>query len=174
MLRASAVADAARLHVEHRVFVELADRRAVRALHVVRENLELRLRVDLRVVREQQRLVRLLRVRLLRVLTDDDLAVEDRAGLAGQDALVELVARAVRHRVVDRRVRVDERVAAGHIQAVERAFRALARQRRRSMSLRAMRPPSVTACDRNVAARSTRANIVARWNVVGCSRWNLT
>ena len=88
--------DAARAQVEHRVFVELADRRAVRALHVVGEDLELRLGVDLRVVGEQQRLVGLLRVGLLRVLPDDDLAVEDGARPAGQDALVDLVARAVR------------------------------------------------------------------------------
>ena len=36
--------------IEQRVLVELADGRAVRALHVVGEDLELRLRVDLRVV----------------------------------------------------------------------------------------------------------------------------
>src|SRR6476619_3217129 len=88
-----AEADAARAQVEQRVVVELTDRRSMRALHVVGEDLELRLRVDLGVVGQEQRLVRLLRVGLLRVLPDDDLAVEHRARLAGQDALVELVAR---------------------------------------------------------------------------------
>jgi hypothetical protein len=70
---------AARPQVEQRVLVELPDRRPVRALHVVGEDLELRLGVDRRVVGEQQRLVRLLRVGLLRVLPDDDLAVEHAA-----------------------------------------------------------------------------------------------
>src|SRR5207244_4356283 len=39
-----------RAQIEDRVFVELSDRRPVRALHVVGKNLELRLRVDRRVV----------------------------------------------------------------------------------------------------------------------------
>ena len=125
-IRASIVGDAARAQIEHRVLVELPDRRAMRALHVVGEDLELRLRVDLRLVGQEQRLVGLLRVGLLRVLPDDDLAVEDGARAAGQDALVELVARAMRLRVVDRRVRVDERIAVGDIQPVQRALGALA------------------------------------------------
>ena len=79
MSRASCVGEAAGAQVEHRVVVELPDRRAVRALHVVGEDLELRLGVDLRVVGEQQRAVGLLGVGLLRVRPDDDLAVEHRA-----------------------------------------------------------------------------------------------
>ena len=55
MSRASRQVEAARVQVEDRVLVELADRRAVRALHVVGEDLELRLGVDLRVVGQQQR-----------------------------------------------------------------------------------------------------------------------
>ena len=99
---------AARLQVEQRVFVELADGGAVGALHVVGEDLELRVGVDLRVVREQQRPIGLLGVGLLRVGTHEDAAVEHRLRLAGQDALVELVAGAVRRGVVDRGVVVDE------------------------------------------------------------------
>ena len=99
---------AARPQVEQRLVVELADRGAVRALDVVGEDLELRLGVDLRVVREQQRPVGLLGVGLLRVGPDDDLAVEDAARAIVQDALVDLAAAAVRLRVVDRRVVVDE------------------------------------------------------------------
>ncbi len=112
--------------VEHRLVVELADRRAVRALHIVRENLELRIRVDGGVVRQQQRAIGLLRVRFLRVDPDDDAAVEDAATLAGQDALVEFVARAVRHRVVERGVRVHQALAVDEIHAVHRAVGALA------------------------------------------------
>src|SRR5690242_1801745 len=59
--------DAAALEVEQRRLVEPADRRAVRALHVVGEDLELRLRVDLRLLGEEQGVVRLLPVRLLRL-----------------------------------------------------------------------------------------------------------
>ena len=49
----------------------------MRALHVVRKDLELRLGVDPRILREQQRVVGLLAVRLLRDRMDVDLAVED-------------------------------------------------------------------------------------------------
>ena len=73
------VGQAAGAQIEDRVVVELADRRAVRALHVVGEDLELRLGVDGRAVGQQQRAVGLLGVGLLRVLPDDDLAVEHRA-----------------------------------------------------------------------------------------------
>ncbi len=102
------LAEAPRPQVEDRLVVHLADGGAVRALDVVGEDLELRLGVDLRVVGQQQRLVRLLRVGLLRVGPDDDLAVEDRRGAIGEDALVDLAAVAVRLRVIDRRVVVDE------------------------------------------------------------------
>ena len=124
MSRASAYGQAAGAQVEDRLVVELADRRAVRALHVVGEDLELRLGVDRRAVGQEQRAVRLLGVGLLRVLPDDDLAVEHRARRAAQDALVDLVAAAVRLRVVDRRVVVDQPVAVGEIEAVERAVAA--------------------------------------------------
>src|SRR5262245_8902211 len=65
--------------VEQRRLVESADRGAVRASNVVRVDLELGARVDDRAVREDEVLVRLLRVRLLRVLPHDDPAVEDGA-----------------------------------------------------------------------------------------------
>ena len=129
MSRASIRRQAARLQIEQRLFVELADRRAVGALHVVGEDLELRVRVDLRVVGQQQRAVGLLRVGLLRVVPDDDPAVEHRLRLAGEDALVELVAGAVRHRVIDRGVVVDQLLAVGEIHAVHRAVGAFALQR---------------------------------------------
>ena len=118
--------ESSRPQIEDRVLVELTDRRAVRALHVVGEDLELRLRVDLRIVGEQQRLVRLLGVGLLRVGPHDDLAVEDGAGVPAQDPFVQLVAAAVRLGVVDRRVIVDQPPAVREIQAVQRAVAALA------------------------------------------------
>ncbi len=112
----------ARAQVEQRVGIELADRRAVGTLDIVSEDLELRFRVDLCVLREQQRFVRLLRVGLLRVNRHDDLAVEHRAGAVIEDALVQLVAVAVRLRVEDGRVVVDETSAVDQIEPVERAL----------------------------------------------------
>ena len=105
----------------------------MRALHVVGKDLELRLGVDRRVVGEQQRPVGLLGVGLLRVLTNDDLAVEHRARLAAENALVDLVARAVRLRVIDGGVIVDQAIAIGQIQAVQRALGALAVENRRDV-----------------------------------------
>ena len=166
MLRASSSADAARAQVEHRVLVELADRRAVRALHVVGEDLELRLRVDLRVVGQQQRLVRLLRVGLLRVLADDDLAVEDRARTcppgcpcrprgSGNAASRDRSSCACR-RACRRRRRTGRSACT----------RRLRRRAPPMMSLRAIRPPNVSACDVNVLARCRRTATCARWNAV--------
>ena len=102
----------------------------MRALDVVGEDLQLGLRVDLRVLGEQQRLVGLLGVGLLGVDGDDDLAVEDGAGLPVQDPLVELVARAVRLRVVDRRVVVDQPAPVRQIETVERALHPFAVEQR--------------------------------------------
>ena len=70
--------DAARLHVEQRARVEFADRRAVRALHVVGEDLQLGLQIHRRGALEQQPAQRLLAVGLLRIARD-----LDRGGEAG-------------------------------------------------------------------------------------------
>ena len=85
----------------------------MRASHVVGIDLQLGLGVDGRVFGQYQVLVRLLGVGFLRVLTDEDLAVEDRVRLARQNALIELVARAVRFCVIDRGVRIPEGLVVG-------------------------------------------------------------
>ena len=59
----------------------------------------------------------------------DDLAVEDRARLIREDALVHLVAAAMRHRVVDGRVVVDQLRAAADVEAIQRAVDAFAVER---------------------------------------------
>src|SRR3712207_8863140 len=59
-----------------------------------------RLGVDARLRREQQVLVALEGVRLLRVRVDEDAPVEDGARAAVEDSLVVLVAPAARHEVV--------------------------------------------------------------------------
>src|SRR4051812_47686892 len=65
-LARGACIDPTALHVEERRLVQTTDGRAVRALHVVGEDLELRLRIDLRLLGEEQGVVRLLAVGLLR------------------------------------------------------------------------------------------------------------
>ncbi len=50
-------------------------------------------------------------------------------GAAAEDALVDLVARAVRFRVIDRRVIVDQAIAVGEIEAVQRDLRPFAVER---------------------------------------------
>ena len=122
------VAQPARAEIEERLIVELTHGRAVRALDVVGENLELRLRVDLRILREQQRAVGLLGVGLLSVRSDDDLAVEDAARAIRQDAFVDLAAAAVRPSVIDRRVVVDEPLRVSDVESVQRALDTLAVQ----------------------------------------------
>src|SRR5438105_2736936 len=93
----------------------------MRALDVVSEDLQLRLGVDLCILRQEQRLVRLLRVGLLGIGAHDNLAVEDRAGVIREDPLVDLATAAVRLRVIDDGVVVDEPLPVAEIQPVQRA-----------------------------------------------------
>ena len=93
----------------------------MRAPHIVGEDLELRGGVDLGMLGQEQRLVRLFGVGLLGVELHDDLAVEHRVGFTVQDAFVELVARAVGLGVIDHRVVVDETTTVRHVESVERA-----------------------------------------------------
>ncbi len=131
---------AAAAQIEHRVVVEPADRRAVRAFHVVGKDLELRLGIDLRLGAEQQVAARLRRVRLLRVRVHEDLAVEHRVRGAADDALVKLAAHPVRLPVIDRRVRVGKLALADHREPVDRAARALRRLRDGEVVARKARP----------------------------------
>ena len=80
----------------------------MRALDIIGEDLEFGLRIDLGLFCEEQGLVRLFGVGLLRVNGHDDLAVEDGACPAVQNPLVELVAVAVGLGMMNRRVVVDE------------------------------------------------------------------
>ena len=88
--------DAAGAQIEKRVFLDLADGRAVRAFHVVGVDFELRLGVDLRLIGKQQVAIGLLGVGFLRVLVDDDAAMENAVRTAVENAVVELAAAAVR------------------------------------------------------------------------------
>ena len=109
--------NAARHQVEELVVVEVARGRAMAAHHVVGEDLEFRLGVELRRLRQQQRVAGLLAVGLLGVAPDDDLALEDAAGVVVHHALEEFAAGAARHLVVDHETRVGVLVAAEQIGA---------------------------------------------------------
>ena len=100
------------------------------AFHVVGVDLQLRLGIDLGVVGKQQVAVGLLRVRLLRILVDDDASVEDAVGVAVENAVVELPAAAMRAGVLDEHVVIHMLPAAGDEQAVDQALAALAGQHR--------------------------------------------
>src|SRR5436305_1431835 len=104
------------LHIEERLLIESPNRRAVRALHVVGEDLQLRLRVDLGLAGEKQGVVRLLPVRFLRDRMDVHLAVEHAVRLAVEHALVQLPAEAVRLRVYDERLVIAVLLAVQHVQ----------------------------------------------------------
>src|ERR1035437_4344360 len=114
-----AFADAARLQVEERFAVELADGGAMGAAHIVGEDLQLGFGIHHGVVGEDQVLVGLLGIGLLCVLADDDFAVEDGVGLAVENALVEFVAGAVRLGVLDDRMIVDVLRAVDDVEAVQ-------------------------------------------------------
>ena len=122
--------DSARAQIEQRIFFHLADGRAVRALHVVGVNFELRLGVDLRVIGKQQVAVGLLGVGFLRVLVHDDAAVKHAVRVAVEDAVVELAAAAMRAGVFDEHVVVEVLAAIADEQAIDQALAAFARKNR--------------------------------------------
>ena len=118
--------NAARLQIEQQVLVERAGGRAVAALHVVGEDLELRLVVGLGVLRQQQRVRRHLGVGLLRVRLHDDLALEHAAALAVEHRLEHLAAAAAAGRVIDDQRGVGMLAAVEQRRAADAGDRALA------------------------------------------------
>ena len=122
--------DAAGAQVEQRVLLDLADGGAVRALHVVGVDLQLRLGVDLRVVGKQQVAVGLLGVGLLRVLVHDDAAVKDAVRLAIENPVVELPAAAVRAGMLHQHVVVQVLAAIADEETVDQALSPFACQHR--------------------------------------------
>jgi len=116
--------DPARLEIKKFFRIDLANRGAVRALHVVGVNLKLRLRVDACLLGQQQVLVRLYRVGLLRAFANEDLAVENRPAVVIENPFVQLVTAAMRLLVVDDRVRVGMLIGAHKVKAVDRSLSA--------------------------------------------------
>ena len=97
----------------------------MRTLHIVGVDLQLRFAVDSSVPREEQVAVRLLRVRLLRVLVNDDSPAENAVRPIAQYPVVELAAIAVRARMLDPHEIVHMLTAARHEEAVDQAVTAL-------------------------------------------------
>ena len=125
------------------------------ALHVVGVDFQLRLRVDRRALGEQQVLVALDGVRLLRLGTDDDAPVEDALALAVEDPFVKFVAVRVRPGVIERSVVVDVLPAACDVEAVQRALGALAIEDHLNLVARQRRPKGDVVRDEGAARALT-------------------
>ena len=150
--------DARGLQVEERVLVELADRRAVLHFTSSAKISSCGLRVDLDVVRQQQVLVRLLRVGLLRVRAHDDLAVEHAARACRRGRPCRARGSCSAARVVDDGVVVDVLLAADQVEAVERA---LARPRRRAHASTSLRDERAAERDARDEAKRLSALLAA-------------
>src|SRR4051812_26566059 len=113
------------LCVKERDIVQAPDGGTVRALHVIRKDLQLRLGVDSGGVAQQEIPVGLLCVSLLRFGANENLAVEHCPRMVVEYALIDLPAATVRLIVMDRSVIVDQLVASGEIEAVEQRLHVL-------------------------------------------------
>ena len=114
--------DAAGTQVKKGILVDLANGGAVRAFHIVGKYLKLWLGVDLRIVREKQVAVCLLRVRLLRVLVNDNAAMKDAVRPVGQNAVVKLPAAAIRSGMLYKHVVIEVLLEAAHEEAVDQTL----------------------------------------------------
>src|SRR5690606_28637202 len=114
--------------IEKGALIQLAGRRPMGTLHVVREDLQFRLAVDLGLVREQQGLVEHAAVRLLGFPLHRDAPLEDRAGAVIESALVGLLGKGVGPNVADHARRVAVLAATQEVGAIELEFGVLARQ----------------------------------------------
>jgi len=116
-------ADPTGAKIEQGIFTELSHGGTVTALHVVGIDLQLGLGINGRFFADDEVVILLKGVRLLRVLVYKDLAVEDTGGLLEQHALVELVAKTKRLLVVDEGMVIDQLLAGGEVEAVQMCFR---------------------------------------------------
>jgi hypothetical protein len=95
------------LEVEKRFRIDLSDRSAVKAAHVIVSNLQLGLRVDLSVFGKEKVLAVLHSVGLLRSLADGNGAIEHAFTFPGKHAFIQLAARSMRFSVLDLRMVID-------------------------------------------------------------------
>ncbi len=115
-------ANASGSEIKQAIFIQLSDSRAVRTFDIICVNLQLGLRVHHRGIRQQQRLVALLRIGFLGILGNVNLSVEDSVGLLGKDSLVHLPAVAVRPGVNNSGVVVYMFLVAADCKAVKSAL----------------------------------------------------
>ena len=108
------LADTTRAQIENLLVVQLSNGSTMRALDIVGEDLQLRLRIDRRIISQEQSLVCLLGVRFLGVFSDKNLAVENSLRLSVEDRLVQLMACTMRPGMVDQRVVIDQLGSGGH------------------------------------------------------------
>src|SRR4030067_1206502 len=107
---------------EQRISLDLPDCRTVLAFHIVVEDLKLRLRVDTRLVREQQVAAALRGISGHRTFIDDDLAAENRMRRSVSDAFVQLDALASWCSMIDQGVRVGDLAPRDQGQPIEVYF----------------------------------------------------
>ncbi|PAV93257.1 hypothetical protein WR25_26036 [Diploscapter pachys] len=125
--------DAAALHVEERACIEFADRRAVRALHVVGEDFELGLQVHRRGALQQQTAQRLFAVGLLRIARHLDRGGEADGRTIGSDRAPQLVRLPVGVGVADADRAFLALLVTGQQRAAEFGIGAVAVQRQRGV-----------------------------------------
>ncbi|MCY1239358.1 hypothetical protein D9M72_521500 [compost metagenome] len=106
--------------------VDIGNGGAVAALHVVSEDLELRLCREIGIVRKQERVARHLRVGLLCVLGDQDLALEHALGAVENDVADDLRRRRVRYIMAEREGHVRVAFTTEQVDAAQLEIRALA------------------------------------------------
>ncbi len=116
------LAQPAGTEIEQHLRVKLADGGSVSAFDIISKDFKLRLGVNGGIRREQQRLIGLLGIGLLSILPDEDFAVEDAFALISDDALVDFMAVAVGHGMIDGRVVIDQPAAINCVEAIEGAF----------------------------------------------------
>ena len=83
------------------IFVNLPDGCAMGTLHVISQNLKLWFRIHARLVRQEEILVCLHGIGLLRIVTNEDLAVKNCPRLTIKNAFIKLMAGAMRLPMID-------------------------------------------------------------------------
>jgi hypothetical protein len=116
--------NSSRLQIEKRRLLDLTDGCSVGTLHVVGIDFELRLGIDLGIVRKQQVPVRLLGIRLLRVFVHHDATMEDSMRMSVENTVVELTAAAMRTGVLDMHVVIKMLPSMAHKETVNQALAA--------------------------------------------------
>lgn len=115
--------DATCLHIKQLLGIHIADGGTMAALHVVGQDFQLGLGIDLRPVGQQQGATQLLRVGLLRQRRNTDAALEYRMAMIVNHVLEQLVAAAVGHGMVQEQRVIEMRGAVRQHQTLDIGLR---------------------------------------------------